>query len=150
MIDINKIKYWECLANNLSIQDAIEILKTGLFKDNKDIAVRNKYRIFTSVETLENEKFSYEEFFSKEWEVITPNNELEDKLENLREYIQENNFLNLSTKEIYNMSINDIYYKIVDDYFWNIPEDNKISVIKNIIRNRLYLKVVNIESDKIK
>lgn len=150
MIDINKIKYWECLVNNLSMQDAIEILKTGLFKDNKDIAIRIGNRIFTCMETLENEKFSYEEFFSKEWEVITPNNELEDKLENLREYIKENNFLNLSTKEINNMSINDIYYKIVDDYFWKVPEDNKISVIKNIIRNRLYLKVVNIENDKIK
>lgn len=144
-MNLKKVKYWNVLANNVSMADAINALEKQNWNGNKvkDLSIRIKYRVFTDKFEIQHEKFSVEEATSNNWEIIIPDDGSEKKLEDLRDLVKESNILSYDGTgyaEIDNMDISDIY-NAIDNFFVIQNDDMKIRLVKAIINQKLYKKM---------
>ena len=127
--------YYKVSKSNLSFNEAIEAFS------NKNIIRRGMYGTSPydpSTSKLENFKFSLEEINSTDWNILVPDNEKNEKLEEIHDIMDEMN-LNIDSRfydEEY-MNIND-YWNLFEEQF--IDEDMEYNIMKWFYYNKFKKK----------
>ncbi len=136
------IKNWKVIRNGLDSVSAFNMFKAqaveGIAYDL--LAIRLKWRVFQpGIVDIDKEQFSAQEILSKEWEVLIPDDQMEEILENMRDMYKDENFSSLNHQKIDNMSINDLWLELVN-IMYNLDDRNKYRIAKWIIENKVYKK----------
>ena len=136
------IKNWKVIRNGLDSVTAFNMFKAqaveGIVYDL--LAIRLKWRVFQpGIVDIDKEQFSAQEILSKEWEVLIPDDQMEEILEAMRDMFKEEHIGNLTYQKIDNMSINDLWIEL-SDILYNLDDRNKYRVSKWIIENKVYKK----------
>lgn len=136
------IKNWKVIRNGLDFVSAFNIFKAQAVDgiDYDLLAIRLKWRVFQpGIVDIDKEQFSAQEILSKEWEVLIPDDQMEEILENMRDMYKEENFSSINHQKIDNMSINDLWLELVN-IMYNLDDRNKYRIAKWIIKNKIYKK----------
>ena len=136
------IKNWKVVRNGLDSVSAFNMFKAqaveGIAYDL--LAIRLKWRVFQpGIVDIDKEQFSTQEILSKEWEVLIPDDQMEEILENMRDMYKDENFSSLNYQKIDNMSINDLWRELVN-IMDRLDDRNKYRIAKWIIENKVYKK----------
>jgi len=136
------IKNWKVIRNGLDSVTAFNMFKAQAVDgiDYDLLAIRLKWRVFQpGIVDIDKEQFSAQEILSKEWEVLIPDDQMEEILENMRDMYKEENFSSINHQKIDNMSINDLWLELVN-IMYNLDDRNKYRIAKWIIKNKIYKK----------
>jgi len=136
------IKNWKVIRNGLDSVSAFNMFKAqaveGITYDL--LAIRLKWRVFQpGIVDIDKEQFSAQEILSKEWEVLIPDDQMEELLEAMRDMYKDENFSSLNYQKIDNMSINDLWMELVN-IMDRLDDRNKYRMAKWIIENKVYKK----------
>ena len=136
------IKNWKVIRNGLDSVSAFNMFKAqaveGIAYDL--LAIRLKWRVFQpGIVDIDKEQFSAQEILSKEWEVLIPDDQMEEILEAMRDMYKDENFSSLNYQKIDNMSINDLWKELVN-IMDRLDDRNKYRMAKWIIENKVYKK----------
>ena len=136
------IKNWKVIRNGLDSVSAFNMFNVQAVDgiDYDLLAIRLKWRVFQpGIVDIDKEQFSAQEILSKEWEVLIPDDQMEEILENMRDMYKDENFSSLNYQKIDNMSINDLWLELVN-IMHNLDDRNKYRIAKWIIENKVYKK----------
>ena len=120
-------------------------LKTALDALNNDsliVAIRNDktFRHVTKSQIHSTAPFSAKDILSNDWELLVEDNERNEKLSKLVDYIEDNDvrvhFDEWSYGKLLKMNIDDIFLKFIEKVKYD--DDKRIEIIKFIIDNGLY------------
>ena len=120
-------------------------LKTALDALNNDsliVAIRNDktFRHVTKSQIHNTAPFSAKDILSNDWELLVEDNERNEKLSKLVDYIEDNDvrvhFDEWSYGKLLKMNIDDIFLKFIEKVKYD--DDKCIEIIKFIIDNGLY------------
>ena len=136
------IKNWKVIANNLDCVTAFNMFKNravcGHLYDIVGLRLKNKtYQ--SGIVDIERELFTSQEVLSNEWEIMIPDDDMENILENMRQLYKDEHFTRLTYEKIDNMSISDLYHALID-VMSSLDDRNKYRIAKHIIENKLYKK----------
>lgn len=136
------IKNWKVIRNGLDSVSAFNMFKAqaveGIAYDL--LAIRLKWRVLQpGIADIDKEQFSAQEILSKEWEVLIPDDQMEELLEAMRDMYKDENFSSLNYQKIDNMSINDLWMELVN-IMDRLDDRNKYRIAKWIIENKVYKK----------
>ena len=136
------IKNWKVVRNGLDSVTAFNMFKAqaveGIAYDL--LAIRLKWRVFQpGIVDIDKEQFSTQEILSKEWEVLIPDDQMEELLEAMRDMYKDENFSSLNYQKIDNMSIDDLWMELVN-IMDRLDDRNKYRMAKWIIENKVYKK----------
>ena len=136
------IKNWKVIRSGLDSVSAFNMFKAqaveGIAYDL--LAIRFKWRVFQpGIVDIDKEQFSAQEILSKEWEVLIPDDQMEEILEAMRDMYKDENFSSLNYQKIDNMSINDLWMELVN-IMDRLDDRNKYRIAKWIIENKVYKK----------
>lgn len=136
------IKNWKVIRNGLDSVSAFNMFKAqaveGIAYDL--LAIRLKWRVFQpGIVDIDKEQFSAQEILSKEWEVLIPDDQMEELLEAMRDMYKDENFSSLNYQKIDNMSIDDLWMELVN-IMDRLDDRNKYRIAKWIIENKVYKK----------
>ena len=136
------IKNWKVIRNGLDSVSAFNMFKAqaveGIAYDL--LAIRLKWRVFQpGIVDIDKEQFSAQEILSKEWEVLIPDDQMEEILEAMRDMYKDENFSSLNYQKIDNMSIDDLWMELVN-IMDRLDDRNKYRIAKWIIENKVYKK----------
>ena len=136
------IKNWKVIRSGLDSVSAFNMFKAqaveGIAYDL--LAIRLKWRVFQpGIVDIDKEQFSAQEILSKEWEVLIPDDQMEEILEAMRDMYKDENFSSLNYQKIDNMSINDLWMELVN-IMDRLDDRNKYRIAKWIIENKVYKK----------
>jgi len=126
--------YYNVVDSGKTFQEAYDLFKSGKY-------VRRKH--FSTVygpccENMDTEKFSIAEFASTDWEVLEVNWALEDKLAEVRDYVEDADlYLDTRFYDIDKMCIGEIFDRICDA----ISEETIYKLI-------MYLKSIGVKFKK--
>ena len=137
------IKNWKVVRSELGCVTAFNIFKNrvvnGRFYDI--IGLRLGSRTFQSgINNIETESFAASEILSDKWEILIPDDNMEEILERMRELYKNEHIGNLKYQKIDNMSIEDLWDSLVD-VMNDLDNRNKYRLAKHIIENKLYKKI---------
>lgn len=135
-----RIKCWKVAKENVSLKDALAMFKNrsvqGIFYN--DIALRFGKRIFQyGVDNIDNESFSIQEMLNNTWEVLIPDDKMEEMTENCRNILKESHYIGARFQKIDNMSINDMFVSVFEKLI-TVSDVVKYRLIKRIIEDKLY------------
>jgi len=136
------IKNWKVIRNGLDSVSAFNMFKAQAVEgiDYDLLAIRLKWRVFQpGIVDIDKEQFSAQEILSKEWEVLIPDDQMEELLEAMRNMYKNENFSFLNYQKIDNMSINDLWLELVN-IMNHLDDRNKYRMAKWIIENKVYKK----------
>lgn len=135
-----KIRCWKVAKENISLKDALNMFRNRAVEGTlyKDIALRFGKRIFQyGVDDIDHESFSLQEMLNNTWEVLVPDDGLEELTEKCREILKESHYTGDRYQKIDNMNIREMFIAVFDKL--NETSDNvKYRLIKYIIENKLY------------
>ena len=136
------IKNWKVVRNGLDSVTAFNMFNAqaveGITYDL--LAIRLKWRVFQpGIVDIDKEQFSAQEILSKEWEVLIPDDQMEELLEAMRDMYKDENFSSLNYQKIDNMSIDDLWMELVN-IMDRLDDRNKYRMAKWIIENKVYKK----------
>ena len=83
--------------------------------------------------------FYANEILSHDWEVVIPDDDMEEILSKMRQMYKDEHFTRLTHEKIDNMSISDLYHALID-VMNSLDDRNKYRLAKHIIENKLYKK----------
>jgi len=138
---MKKVKYWKVVKDNLDLQTALNMFKAQAIEGHlyNYLALRRKFRLFEPGMSLRDEKFTLDEAYANDWELIIPDDGKEELLEKAREMVKEVHFLRLSNEKIDNLDMSSLWNEI-DNVLIMLDENAKYRLIKHIIDNKLYKK----------
>lgn len=129
-------KYYKKLEPVTDLPKAIDLLKDP---DNDIVAIRRNFHTVTA-DDINTAKFTEEEVMSRAWEVLVEDKERSEKLNKLREMIEDANirtyFNEWSYSKLCNMDIHDIFHTLMERI--NCDDDKRIEIIRFIIEKGLY------------
>ncbi len=136
------IKNWKVIANNLDCVTAFNMFKkqtvAGIYYDT--IGLRLGYMTFQSgIHNIDTENFSARDILSNKWEILIPDDQMEEILERMRQLYKDEHIGNLKFQKIDNMSIKDLWDSLVD-IMNKLDDRNKYRIAKHIIENKIYTK----------
>lgn len=137
------IKNWKVIQSDLDSVTAFKIFMSRII-DNKSydvIGLRLGHRIFQSnINHIGVENFSAQEVLSNKWEIMIPDDNMEEILERMRQLYKNEHIGNIKYQKIDNMSIEDLWDSLVD-VMNSLDDCNKYRLAKHIIENKLYKKI---------
>ena len=135
-----KIRCWKVARENVSLKDALTMFKNRAIQGTfyNDIALRFGNRIFQyGVDNIDNEFFSVQEMLNNTWEVLVPDDGMEEMTDNCRNILKESHYLGERFQKIDNMNINEMFTALFSRL--NLISDRaKYRLIKKIIEDKLY------------
>lgn len=135
-----RIKCWKVAKENVTLKDALTMFKTRAIKGTfyNDIALRFGRRLFQyGVDNIDNESFSIQEMLNNTWEVLIPDDKMEEMTENCRNVLKESHYIGERYQKIDNMSINDMFVSVLEK-LTTVSDVVKYRLIKRIIEDKLY------------
>ena len=137
------IKNWKVIQSDLDSVTAFKIFMSRII-DNKSydvIGLRLGHRTFQSnINHIGVENFSAQEVLSNKWEIMIPDDNMEEILERMRQLYKNEHIGNIKYQKIDNMSIEDLWDSLVD-VMNDLDNRNKYRLAKHIIENKLYKKI---------
>ena len=135
-----RIKCWKVIKENVTLKDALAMFKNRAIQGTfyNDIALRFGKRLFQyGVDNIDNESFSVQEMLNNTWEVLIPDDKLEEMTENCRNVLKESHYTGERFQKIDNMSINDMFVSVLSKLM-TASDIVKYRLIKRIIEDKLY------------
>ena len=135
-----RIKCWKVAKENVTLKDALVMFKNRAIQGTlyNDIALRFGRRIFQyGVDNIDNESFSIQEMLNNTWEVLIPDDKMEEMTENCRNVLKESHYIGERFQKIDNMSINDMFVSVLEK-LTTVSDVVKYRLIKRIIEDKLY------------
>ena len=132
--------YYKPTGTITDLKTALDALNS----DNDIVAIRNNktYRQVTKSEIHSTAPFSAKDILSNDWELLIEDNERNEKLSKLVDYIEDNivrpYFNGWSYAKLQKMDIHDIFLKFIERV--ECDDDKRIEIIKFIIDKKLYKK----------
>lgn len=139
---VTSIKNWNVVQSGVSFKSASAMFKAQAINGTQYdfLAIRNKHRMcLPGINDIDREQFYSEEILNDVWEILVPDDELEQKTEKLRNMLKEDGFCSLTYKALDNMSINEMWKYIIEKLN-NSEKDVKYKILMTIIREKLYKK----------
>ena len=136
------IKNWKVINNELDCITAFNMFKNRAIDGRlyDVVGLRLGSRIFQSgIHNIDIEIFSAHEVLSNKWEIMIPDDNMEEILEKMRQLYKDEHIGNLKYQKIDNMSIEDLWNSLID-IMNNLDNKNKYRLAKHIIENKLYKK----------
>ena len=135
-----RIRCWKVAKENVALKDALTMFKNRAIQGTfyNDIALRFGNRIFQyGVDNIDNEFFSVQEMLNNTWEVLVPDDGMEEMTDNCRNIFKESHYLGERFQKIDNMNINEMFTALFSRL--NLISDRaKYRLIKKIIEDKLY------------
>lgn len=135
-----KIRCWKVAKENVALKDALTMFKNRAIQGTfyNDIALRFGHRVFQwGVDNIDNESFSIQEMLNNTWEVLVPDDGMEEMTDNCRSILKESHYLGERFQKIDNMNINEMFTALFSRL--NLISDRaKYRLIKKIIEDKLY------------
>ena len=135
-----KIRCWKVAKENVALKDALTMFKNRAIQGTfyNDIALRFGHRTFQyGVDNIDNESFSIQEMLNNTWEVLVPDDGMEEMTDNCRTILKESHYLGERFQKIDNMNINEMFTALFSKL--NLISDRaKYRLIKKIIEDKLY------------
>lgn len=135
-----RIKCWKVAKENVTLKDALTMFKNRAIQGTfyNDIALRFGKRLFQyGVDNIDNESFSVQEMLNNTWEVLIPDDKMEEMTENCRNVLKESHYTGERFQKIDNMSINDMFVSVLSKLM-TVSDVVKYRLIKRIIEDKLY------------
>lgn len=135
-----RIKCWKVAKENVTLKDALAMFKNRAIQGTfyNDIALRFGKRLFQyGVDNIDNESFSVQEMLNNTWEVLIPDDKMEEMTENCRNVLKESHYTGEHFQKIDNMSINDMFVSVLSKLM-TVSDVVKYRLIKKIIEDKLY------------
>ena len=136
------IKNWKVIRNGLDSVTAFNMFKAQAIQGTGYdlLAIRLHGKVYQpGIVDIDRETFYANEILSHDWEVVIPDDDMEEILEKMRDMFKEQHIGNLTYQKIDNMSINDLWIEL-SDILYNLDDRNKYRVSKWIIENKVYKK----------
>ena len=135
-----RIKCWKVAKENVILKDALTMFRNRAIQGTfyNDIALRFGKRIFQyGVDNIGNESFTIQEMLNNTWEVLIPDDKMEEMTENCRNVLKESHYIGERFQKIDNMSINDMFVSVLEK-LTTVSDVVKYRLIKRIIEDKLY------------
>ena len=135
-----RIKCWKVAKENVTLKDALVMFRNRAIQGTfyNDIALRFGRRIFQyGVDNIGNESFTIQEMLNNTWEVLIPDDKMEEMTENCRNVLKESHYIGERFQKIDNMSINDMFVSVLEK-LTTVSDVVKYRLIKRIIEDKLY------------
>ena len=135
-----RIKCWKVAKENVTLKDALTMFKNQSIQGTfyNDIGLRFGRRLFQyGVDNIDNESFSIQEMLNNTWEVLIPDDKMEEMTENCRNVLKESHYIGERFQKIDNMSINDMFVSVLNKLIM-VSDVVKYRLIKRIIEDKLY------------
>ena len=135
-----RIKCWKVAKENVTLKDALTMFRNRAIQGTfyNDIALRFGRRLFQyGVDNIDNESFSVQEMLNNTWEVLIPDDKMEEMTENCRNVLKESHYIGERFQKIDNMSINDMFVSVFEK-LTTVSDVVKYRLIKRIIEDKLY------------
>ena len=135
-----KIRCWKVAKENVSLKDALNMFRNRAVEGTlyKDIALRFGKRIFQyGVDDIEHESFSIQEMLNNKWEVLVPDDNLEEMTEKCRNILKEAHYTGERFQKIDNMDISEMFIEVYHKLL-TTSNNVKYRLIKRIIEDKLY------------
>lgn len=130
--------YWKAVKQNLTFSEAVGEYEDGVKYDGHRVAMRHNGRIINVNDNiLSDEKFSVEEATSDKWELVIPDEEQNNELQDIREKMKSLNFTGYSYNKIDHCNMLNLWMLIQDRC---VNENNAKDLIKFFIEKELYKK----------
>lgn len=124
--------YYKVIKSNISFNNAINAF------NNKSIIRYKDYTIYdpAKIHNINDEKFSLEQIQSHEWNIIVPDNDMENKLDEIRDMMDDIN-LDIDSR-FYDESRMDIssYWQLFENQFLLNNDDLKYHIMKWYYNNK--------------
>ena len=136
------IKNWKVVRNGLDSVTAFNMFKAQAIQGTGYdlLAIRLHGKVFQpGIVDIDKEQFIAKDILSNDWEVLIPDDQMEEILEAMRDMYKDENFSSLNYHEIDNMSISDLWKELVN-IMNRLDDRNKYRLAKHIIENKLYKK----------
>ena len=144
MAIVKLTKYWKCIADSLTWNEACEAFRTKEYCGQKYREVKiafNHHTIDTELtQSLAEQSFPYGEIICNNWRLFVPDDEKERRVEEIRTLVNDSNvngMINQSRDKICRMSIKEIWTEIYNRYD---DEETCARFIEFFINNKLYKK----------
>ena len=136
------IKNWKVVRNGLDSVTAFNMFKAQAIQGIRYdlLAIRLHGKVYQpGIVDIDREIFYANEILSHDWEVVIPDDDMEEMLSKMRQMYKDEHFTRLTHEKIDNMSINDLYHALID-VMNSLDDRNKYRLAKHIIENKLYKK----------
>ena len=136
------IKNWKVVRNGLDSVTAFNMFKAQAIQGTGYdlLAIRLHGKVYQpGIVDIDRETFYANEILSHDWEVVIPDDDMEEILSKMRQMYKYEHFTRLTHEKIDNMSISDLYHALID-VMNSLDDRNKYRLAKHIIENKLYKK----------
>jgi len=105
---MKKVKHWTIYKDNVSLADALDVLKNGTIGDAKTVAIQNNHteRFY---DTYSYDMIFKPADFNNDWMILVPDTDKEEMCEKIRKMCKEINCTGLAYAKIDNMSLEQIW-----------------------------------------